>query len=382
MLDDNKRQFFIHGYLGFKNTGDEAMLYALLHKINEYFPKDIFVISSKSKSIAIPKNMQNRVKIIKIDMKTRLIELHRSSFFIITGGTSIFDYTKSRFLNILGLLLYFRLLLLAKICCKKLLFLSIGVSPISSRFGNYIAKKMYETADYITVRDKQSLKLLKDMHVKTKVKLSFDLSAFLPIPSSKKIDKKNENVLGVSILPYYLAYRNNRKKDMIFLDNIANALQIWLKKNKNNKVHLFTFQGKHGKSILNDEDITKELYKKLNYSNSVKLFPYQPNPIKIISEMEKCNAILGMRYHASLFACFIKKPLIMINYQTKCISLAEDFNLQDNAIISPEQILNGKLDGYIEKLLKNPKDFIARSSLESLQKRNFLFDDEMLKAIS
>jgi len=142
IANNKKRQFFIYGYLGFKNTGDETMLYALLHEINKYFPNDVFVVWS-----------------IKPDVITMLTELHRSSFFIITGGTSIFDYTKNKFLNILGLLFYFKKLLFAKICCKKLLFLSIGVSPISSRLGRYIAKKMYETADYITVRDSLSLKL-------------------------------------------------------------------------------------------------------------------------------------------------------------------------------------------------------------------------------
>jgi len=220
------------------------------------------------------------------------------------------------------------------------------------------------------------------MNVKNKIKLSFDLSAFLPIPFSKTGNQNNGKILGVSILPYYWVYQSNRKRDIAMINNITRALQIWLEENMNNAIHLFPFQGKHGKSLQNDEDITNLLYKKLQCSNRVKLFPYQPDPIKTISEMVKCDAVLGMRYHASMFACFVKKPLIMINYQTKCTSLARDFQLSKNAIISPDKILDGTLDRHIKNLLKNPEEFIAKRSLESLQKRNFLFDGEMLESLS
>jgi len=382
-IQDKKRQFFIYGYYGYKNAGDDAMLYALLNEINKHFPNDVFVVCSATESIEIPLEMRKKVKIVKPKIPTFLFELKRSSFFIVGGGTFIFDYSKSKLINISNLLIYYlRILLFAKMCCKKIIFLSIGVGDISTRLGRYIGKKIYETTDYITVRDSLSLQLLNEMHIKNKVKLSFDLAAFLPTFSSKTKFQHDGKIIGVSILPFYLFFRDNNKNDIIMVDNIAKSLEIWLGENTKNTVYLFPLQGKQERSSRNDEDITKLLYERLKHPGRVKLFSYHPDPRRIISEMEKCDAILGMRYHASLFACLTKKPLIMIDYSIKCTALAKDFQIPKNATISPNEILEGKLDIYIKNLLKNPEDFLSKIPAELLQKRNFLFDEEMLEALS
>ncbi len=377
---DKKRQFFIYGYYGFKNTGDDAMLYALLHEINNIFPHDVFVVYSGTKSLAIPPETEKKVKIIK--PYALFFEIPRSSFFVIGGGTSIFDYTKNKLFNIFVILLYFEMLVLAKIYCKKMFYLCIGVGSVSSRFGQYLIKKMYGMADYITVRDRMSLQLLKEMHIKSKVKLSFDLATFLQIPSAITKNHHEGRILGISILPFFRNYQNNKKKDLALVNNIEKALHIWLEEHPENMIHLFPFQGKSKKSSANDVEITELLYKKLNTSNRVKMITYDPNPLITLSKIVNCDAFLCMRYHSSLFAYLAKKPFIMIDYSTKCKAFADDIKLPKNSIISINEILNGKLSTYIEELLKNPHRFFAQIQPEHIKKRLILFDEEMLEALA
>jgi polysaccharide pyruvyl transferase WcaK-like protein len=352
------------------------MLYALLHEINKLFPNDIFVVYSGSKSITIPPETEKKVKFIK--PYALFFEIPRSSFFIIGGGTSIFDYTKNKLFNIFVILLYFEMLILAKIFCKKMLYLSIGVGSVSSRFGQYLIKKMYGLADYITVRDSRSLQLLRDMNIEDKIKLSFDLAAFLQVPTDKHNTHNVKRVLGVSILPFYQKYHNNKKKDLAIVNNIETALRIWLEEHPDNMVHLFSFQGKSENSI-NDVEITDCLYKKLLSSNRVKMISYNPDPLETLLEIEKCDAFLGMRYHSLLFAYLVKKPFVMIDYSSKCKAFAEDINLPDSSIISINEVLNEKLGTYIEDLLKNPNKLFAQIPPEEIKKRLVLFDEEILE---
>jgi len=375
-----KRQFFIYGYYGFKNTGDDAMLYALLHEINKIFPHDVFVVYSGTKSLVTPPETENKVKIIK--PYALFFEIPRSSFFIIGGGTSIFDYTKNKLFNLFVILLYFEMLFLAKIYCKKMLYLCIGVGSVSSRLGQYLIKKMYGMADYITVRDSMSLQLLKEMKIKSKVKLSFDLASFLNIPLDKQKNLHEGRVLGVSILPFFQNYQNDKQKDLAMVNNIEKALRIWLEEHSENMIHLFPFQGKSEKSISNDADITQLLYKKLSSSNRVNIITYNPNPLVALSKIADCDAFLGMRYHSSLFAYLAKKPFILIDYSSKCKAFANDIKLPKNSIISINEILNGKLSSYIEELLKNPQNFFAQIPPEQIKKRLVLFNEEILEALA
>lgn len=360
------KKFFIFGHYGWKNTGDDAMVYALLQEIHFLCPAATFSILSHS-PITVPFEVKNSTKFIKPVPRIVFLEIMRSKVFIMGGGTHIYDYDHGARIKRLKIMSeMFIMLLWAKIFCKKVYLLGIGIEPFSTCWGEVLSKKICRLADFISVRDKTSYNILHSMGFSNKVVLSFDLAALLPY--SFKDDHKHlakstdDNILGISILPFFEIYHNNKEKDCIFVNEIAKGLNEWLKKSEHSFVHLFVFKGK---SRADDVLITEMLREQLKPSDRVKLIPYNPIPVEMMDEVARCNAFVGMRYHSCLFSYLTNTPLLVINYFKKCQALAEDTGLSKDAVVSIEEILNGNFGKYLEKLHECPEVFSATLPIDT-----------------
>ena len=354
-----KQQIFILGHYGWKNTGDDAMIYVLLQELHTLYPTATFAILSLI-PIVIPHETKNLVKFIKHTNPLLVFrEIMHSSTFAWGGGTFMYDHTEkiNRFVRLFET---FIIMAFAKLFCKRIYLLGIGVEPLLTTWGRFLSKQMCRLADFISVRDKPSYKILERMGLKNKVTLSFDLAALLqPLSISdnkhlvKNIDMK---ILGISILPFFEIYHGDQKKGRLFVHEIANGLNQWLKREHQSQIYLFVFKGK---SKADDVLITEMLRKQLEPSERVKFVPYNPDPVETLSKVARCHAFVGMRYHSCVFAYLTNTPLLIINYFQKCQALAEDIGLSKHAVISLEEILIGQFERYLKHLQEHPGDFVA-----------------------
>ena len=352
-----KQQIFIFGNYGVKNTGDDAMVYVLLRELHVLYPNAIFAISSYV-PFTVPQETKNIVKFVKPVPQTIFREIMHSSIFIMGGGTHIYDYGN----KIKRLKIMFEKLIMqiwAKLFCKRIFLLNTGVEPLSTTWSKFLSKQMCRLAEFISVRDKLSYEVLEGIGLRDKVTLSFDLTALLqPESSSDKflVKKVNTKILGISILPFFGIYHGDKEKDRLFVHEIAKGLNQWLKQDCQNMIYLFVFTGQ---SKATDVFITEMLKKQLNPSGQVRLIPYDPDPKKTLSQVAQCHAFVGMRYHSCVFAYLTNIPLLIINYFQKCQALAEDIGLPKYAVISLEEILNGKFEKYLKNLQEHLDDFVA-----------------------
>lgn len=347
-----KEKIFMFGYYGWKNTGDDAMIYAL---IQEFFRKNHlseFVVVSED-SLEIPKETENFVRFIENNPFVILKEILSSSVVLWGGGTFMYDHTNTgrQFVNLMMILF---LVVFSRLLQKRVYLLGIGVEPLTTKIGKFLSKSICRLSGFVSVRDSTSLNILESLGLNG-VKSSFDLSALLE--PRKCHNKTGNKILGVSILPFFSIYHNNPEKDMLMVNEIANALKKWILADKKNVIYIFTFKGR---SKEDDVQITKILEDKLNQDDRVKLIPYKKDPLDSFTLISCCDAFIGMRYHSCVFAYLSNIPLLIINYFQKCGSLAEDTGLTSSALISPDDILNGKFENYLENLLKKPGDFRAR----------------------
>jgi polysaccharide pyruvyl transferase WcaK-like protein len=356
-------QFFIFGHYGWKNTGDDAMIYALLQEVHSFCPTATFAILSNS-PIIVPPYVKDLVKFVKPLPLTVFLEIMRSRIFIMGGGTQIYDYgAKIKRIKIMSEM--FVLLIWAKIFCKKIYLLGIGIEPFSTWWGKLLSKKICGLADFISVRDNTSYYILDSLNLDNKAVLSFDLAALLPYSFkdlNKSLAKGNDRrILGISILPFFEIYHNNKEKDRILVNEIAKGLNDWLNKNEHNFIHLFVFKGE---SRTNDVMITETLRNQLMPSERVKYIAYNPNPIEMMHEVAECHLFVGMRYHSCIFSYLTNTPLLIINYFKKCQALSEDIGLSEDAIMSIEDILNGNFGNYLERFQECPDKFIANLPID------------------
>ena len=359
-----EQQIFIFGYNGWKNTGDDAMMYVLLQEIHTLYPTATFAILSPI-PIVIPHETKNLVRFIKHTNPLLVFrEIMHSSTLAWGGGTFMFDHPNkiNRFVRLYET---FIVMAFAKLFCKRINLLGIGVEPLSTTWGRFLSKQICRLADFISVRDKPSYEILEGIGLKNKITLSFDLTALLQ-PLSTTDDKhlvKNTDmkILGVSILPFFEIYHGNKKKDRLFIHEIAKGLNQWLKRDPKSLIHLFVFKGK---SKADDVLITEMLRTQLESPERVKLIPYNPDPVETLSKVTQCEGFVGMRYHSCVFAYLTKTPLLIINYFQKCQALAEDVGLPKHAVISLEEILNGQFEKYLERMQEHPDDFVAMLSID------------------
>ncbi len=354
-----KEKIFMFGYYGWKNTGDDAMIYALVQEFFRENPLSEFVVVSED-SLKIPKETENSVRFIGNNPFVLLKEILSSSTVLWGGGTFMYDHTNTgrQFVN---LTLILSLVVFSRLLQKQVYLLGIGVEPLTTRIGKFLSKNICRLSGFVSVRDSTSLNILENLGL-NKTRLSFDLCALL---EPHKCQKTGNKILGMSILPFFSIYYNDPERDMLMVDEIAKALKKWILADKKNIIYLFTFKGK---SKEDDVQITKILEEKLNQKNKVMLIPYKKDPLDSLALLSCCDVFVGMRYHSCVFAYLSNIPMIIINYFQKCGSLAEDTGLTSSALISPDDILDGKFGGYLENLMRKPGDFKAK--LPTLEARS------------
>ncbi len=341
------------------NTGDDAIIYALLRALTISYPKAIFSVFSQT-PIAVPSESDVQINLIKSSPIQVLNEIRLSTIFIMGGGTQIYDYgDKLDRLKILTLL--FIIVMWAKIVCNKLYFVCIGIEKPTTLIGQFLSKQICRFADCISVRDSNSYEILNGWGFESKTKLSFDLTSLLEPDKSNNRPLVKGKILGVSILPFFQIYHHDLEKDQLFIGQFVKGLNKWLDSQEYNLIYLFIFS----KSKADDTYITIQLLNKLKDKEQVKIIPYNPDPVATLSYISQTDAFVGMRYHSCMFAYLSGIPMIIIDYFQKCQALAKDIELPDYAVVSIDDILKGYFDEIITNLISSPDRFVPHLDIES-----------------
>lgn len=147
------------GYFGFDNSGDDAILKAIVKDLREQDPSVRIKVLSKDPSKTeqlCPVTSANRFKLREV------ISSLRDAQLVISGGGSLLqDVTSTR-----SLLYYLALMKLAFILKKPVMIYANGIGPINKTFNRRLTKWILERVDLITLRDKGSLDFVKSIGVK------------------------------------------------------------------------------------------------------------------------------------------------------------------------------------------------------------------------
>lgn len=148
----------ILGYYGYGNCGDDALLHAILkdiYSIRPYFSPTVlsYKPARTTQEYGVPSiNRFDVFSVRKLFNKTKL--------FIAGGGSLIQDVTSTK-----SLLYYLYLIRLAKKKSVPVMLYGNGIGPINRPFNRRLAAKVLNGVDIITLRDFESLELLKSMGV-------------------------------------------------------------------------------------------------------------------------------------------------------------------------------------------------------------------------
>jgi len=352
-------KFFIFGYFGWYNAGDDAIGVAILRELFKKYPQSEFRVTINEPYFLSENNFDKNIQPIDFNIFSILKAIKDSDEFIIAGGTHFQDQDEFLIRKIKVFLFFSLIVACASIIKKSPLLLGHGIGPISTSWIKFLVKRILNNSRYIIVRDQGSYNFVKSLGFENKSCRGFDVSAILVdnFNSVYNSDDKDKT-LGVSLLPFYSIYSREGFKDDQVVNIFGKCINGILKRNSDIKFKLFAFRsGKHH----SDEPIIMKLVSQLKeYSNRVTLVVYRGDLSHFLSEIRSCCAFIGMRYHSSLFAYLFNKPLIMIDYQEKCKGLAKDILISEDAILPLNTIDSSTLCEKMNDLLLNPFKYTAK----------------------
>lgn len=330
-------EILISGYYGFKNSGDDALLKAIIADLKRHKESPNIVVLS-----ANPKETMNyyRVKAInRLNPLSVMRHMNKSDMLISGGGTLIQDRTSTKSLW------YYLAVINAALRKKlKVMLYSNGIGPLEHKKNIRITKKILDKVNLITLRDNASYDTLRAIGIENKnVVVTADPALDLDISdeargrailNEEKIPE-NAKLLGVSVRKWQLL-------DDDFEEKIAYACD-------------YVFE-KYGYQILfipmqpnRDTIITQNIQRKMRYNSFMLRKRY--NVEDMLSIMKCLDLCIGMRLHTLIYSAINAIPLIGLVYDPK-ISSFMDYTHQ-RLYIDVAQLEVRELTDAIDECIRN-----------------------------
>ncbi|NLL81384.1 MAG: polysaccharide pyruvyl transferase CsaB, partial [Tissierellia bacterium] len=129
------KSILMSGYYGFDNSGDDAILKAIVKDLREIDKDlDITVLSNNPKKT---EDMYPVKAVNRFNFRDVVFSIKKCSLFISGGGSLLQDVTSTR-----SLLYYLTVMSLAKIMNKKVMVYANGIGPINKKTNRMITKKV------------------------------------------------------------------------------------------------------------------------------------------------------------------------------------------------------------------------------------------------
>lgn len=369
------KTILIAGYYGFKNTGDEAILAAMLQDLNEQINNVRFIIVSGDPHET--EASHSACAIDWSDIEGIIKSIGQSDLVIMGGGGLFHDYWGFDPNSVLtshhtGIGFYSSIALLASILDKPLILYAIGVGPLLSEMGKRYTQATVENATLISVRDTQSKEVLKSLGVPSKqIHITADPAFTLePVVVRENIPKhlrEEGPVLGVAVrnwdvgvLPAYWEAQ------------VAEAIESFIDRHKGSVIFI-PFQDK-GETLLDDVGISKRIQQAMKNTDRTHVMDDVYSPAERAGLIASCDLLLGMRLHALIFAISADTPIVGMIYDPKVRILMSQADLDDFSLNLGEMTsttLSAQLEAaydnreYQKELLRS-----ARKKLRNKARKN------------
>lgn len=299
----SKNSVLISGYYGFDNSGDDAILKAIVKDIREHNPNiEITVLSNnptKTESM-YPINAINRFKFREV-----LRAMKGSSLFISGGGSLLQDVTSTR-----SLLYYLVLMKLAILCRKPVMIYANGIGPINKKINRFLTRKILNKVDIITLRDEGSKEYVHELGVINNNIIVTADPVFTLEPAPQDIVRQilqrekipmDKRFIGISIRQWKTAEN---------LTEILSKIIRFLSEKYD--VNILLIPMHHPEDLEISLDLKNMVNQESCYVLSEK---YSVEEIMgIINELE---IIIAMRLHSLIYAATQEVPMVGLSYDPK-----------------------------------------------------------------
>lgn len=336
----NSLTFFLSGYYGQGNLGDDLLLRATIEGICRVAPVRRFVIRNEGDvaglnglSVPIERTGIDRIAADQTRSKFRRLvstllayrqHLKQCDWFIFGGGTVFHERS-----SVIPLAMMFLVCLLARLLGVRIAALGVGVAEMRSRAGRMLLRLIILLSDVFAVRDDVALAECAKAGAGNRVVLTADL-VFTMTTRLRETGRKpvvaGTPLVGISVNTSALFNQNHGDRVSIA---IRDALQTILARGW--RVILLAFHHHQDDSgVQLDRTVLTRLANSLReqYPEQITLRVLEADNIAGISEaFSELNVHCGMRFHGHVLSAIFEKPFVGIPVDNKIDAICRLFGM-------------------------------------------------------
>ena len=322
----------IAGYYGFGNTGDEAILSAILLELRTVTPEAHFLVLSGN-----PAETTARYGVEAFhanDPVARLDAVERSRLVIIGGGGLLHDYWGVPAGTLFaagtwGMSLFVTIALFAALRRIPVMLWALGVGPLLSEDGRAAARTLCRLANVITVRDANSSRELEAIGIpRERIRIAAD-PVFSTPPVPDVTERVREAIASVSAprIGVCLRHWDATAEPALWEGLVAKALDETT--NRTGASFIFIpFQS--GKELqLDDVAAASRVHAAMHPATRGTVLAESLTVRETWALIDACDAVLGMRLHAGVAAATRAVPFVTVGYDPKVTALMDELGLPD-----------------------------------------------------
>ncbi len=325
------KRVFITGYYGFGNTGDEAILAAMVAHLREQ-RADLQITATSATPEATSAALG--IQTILWSDALAMMEGARASDLVVIGGGGIFhDYLgvdPGSFLtdNHWGITFYTAPAAMATLYNKPVMLYAVGVGPIFSDHARSFTKFACDVSARITVRDAGSGTVLESLGVpQERIVITADAAFGLPLGQvlvdlDGLIGEKTDGPrIAVALRPWNIGI-----DPKFWEQEVAQGLDLFLDANPGS-VLFVPFQRLIG-SAEDDTLIAQRVQALMKHKDRASVLLRDLSPQQIVTVLAQCDLVIGMRLHSLILGMLARVPVLALSYDAKVHQLMERTGLQ------------------------------------------------------
>ena len=342
-VTDGKFDAAILGYYGFRNSGDDTLLHAIIGSLKKREPNvRIAVFSNSPEETA---RIYGVHAVNRFDYFAARKVLKHTKLFIMGGGSLLQDGTSRH-----SLLYYTTFLNTAKKLCKKTMLYANGIGPFLHKGSVKLTAKALRGVDVITLRDKDSADDLKKMGIPENAFVTadpvFTLRDNLPkrseyLPEVQNLSKDDKYVC--------VSPRNFGAQPANFEESFASMCD-YIASEYGYKIVLLPMQYPY------DAKICRSIQAKMKEDSIFIASRLQSRDM--LSIISGCEFAVGVRLHLLIYASTVAVPGIGIVYDPKVSSFQRYIN--QPYYIEPRGLSSGSFFSVIDECVKNRAETAAK----------------------
>lgn len=307
----------ICGYYGYGNTGDEAILAAIIQSIKERCDVEITVFSGNPKE-TVRKHNVNVVNVSELrSLHSTLKTIYETDLLIVGGGGIIHDLTYKNFK------FWLNKIIIGELFHKPIILYAPGVGPIKTAHGKMLAKHTLSSVDSILVRNELSKEVLVSTGInESMVQVTSDPVMALNSADSKRVeeilDKEGVStarpLVGISVRWNPYEHRFDSKFVKEFVGKMA-KISDYIIENLNADLVFIPMQFPPRPTC--DVRIIDPIHQMMLNKQRAKVIRGIYTPQEMMGIFGKMDMVIGMRLHSLIFSARMNVPMIGITYSGK-----------------------------------------------------------------